>query len=289
MKHLCKECGETRPEQFQEYRQTHCKSCRQSEIEERRKKNRRWIQITFGRRCFECSSVTKGIFYNSDTGEKLSLRTLSPRSRERIRKELVGFTPWCDTCYRDRHFTPAEGELHCIEGRKIYMHRSGYVMVYYPNHPHAWKGSGCVLLHRLAMENHLGRILDPSEVVHHKDDDRLNNDISNLEVMTPVRHAKHHRPPKPHYVCDTCEKEFQSKKKKHAKVYCSRDCYKVSCSKTKRPTKEELADLIWKHPTSRLASHFGVSSNAVAKWCKKYGINKPGRGYWQKKRVGKLH
>jgi hypothetical protein len=134
------------------------------------------------------------------------------------------------------------------------------------------------------MENHLGRILDPKEVVHHKDE--LNNDISNLEVMDPKKHVQHHRPPLSTYTCDTCGTEFESKKKKHVKVYCSRKCYKISCNKTLRPTKEELSTLVWQHPTSRLAEHFGVSDNAVAKWCKKYGIDKPGRGYWQKKRVG---
>ena len=34
------------------------------------------------------------------------------------------------------------------------------------------------------MENHLGRLLNSDEVVHHKDHNKFNNDISNLEVMT---------------------------------------------------------------------------------------------------------
>ena len=32
----------------------------------------------------------------------------------------------------------------------------------------------------------------------------------------------------------------------------------------------------------------GVSGRAVGKHCKKYGIKKPPRGYWQKKRAGKI-
>lgn len=40
------------------------------------------------------------------------------------------------------------------------------------------------LEHRLVMEQHLGRKLLPKENVHHKDGDRLNNDISNLELWS---------------------------------------------------------------------------------------------------------
>ena len=41
---------------------------------------------------------------------------------------------------------------------------------------------------RLLMEEHLGRPLDRSEVVHHIDKDPLNNEISNLKVMTRGEH-----------------------------------------------------------------------------------------------------
>jgi len=58
----------------------------------------------------------------------------------------------------------------------------GYVLIYTPNHPHA-NNAGCVREHRLAMEKKLGRYLKPSEVVHHKDGDRKNNRIGNLEVF----------------------------------------------------------------------------------------------------------
>lgn len=47
--------------------------------------------------------------------------------------------------------------------------------------------------HRHIMEEHLGRKLEPNEVIHHKDRDRVNNDISNLELMTKSEHAKLHR------------------------------------------------------------------------------------------------
>jgi len=46
--------------------------------------------------------------------------------------------------------------------------------------------------HVLVMEKHLGRKLKSNEVVHHKDEDRLNNSIDNLQVMTRAEHARHH-------------------------------------------------------------------------------------------------
>lgn len=60
--------------------------------------------------------------------------------------------------------------------------KSGYVMIYKPEHPHARAGK-YVCEHRLVMEQHLGRYLLPNEVVHHKNDCKTDNRIENLEVF----------------------------------------------------------------------------------------------------------
>lgn len=50
-----------------------------------------------------------------------------------------------------------------------------------------------------------------------------------------------------------------------------------------RPDKLELETLIQKFPMTTLSKKFGVSDNAIRKWCKCYGINLPNRqGYWTK-------
>jgi hypothetical protein len=57
----------------------------------------------------------------------------------------------------------------------------GYRYIYNPNHPHATQ-MGYVTEHRLVMEQKLGRFLKHNELVHHKDGNKLNNKIDNLEL-----------------------------------------------------------------------------------------------------------
>ena len=45
---------------------------------------------------------------------------------------------------------------------------------------------------RIKMEEHLNRKLKTTELVHHKDGNRLNNDINNLEIMSRSEHSKLH-------------------------------------------------------------------------------------------------
>jgi len=47
--------------------------------------------------------------------------------------------------------------------------------------------------HRYLMEEHLNRKLISKEIVHHKDGDKLNNDISNLQVMSQSEHQRIHQ------------------------------------------------------------------------------------------------
>ena len=64
----------------------------------------------------------------------------------------------------------------------IHKGRNGYLYLRRSDHPYA-NHNGYVLAHRIVIEEHLGRYLLPSEVVHHKDGNPSNNDISNLELF----------------------------------------------------------------------------------------------------------
>lgn len=70
--------------------------------------------------------------------------------------------------------------------------RSGrYIYAVVPEHPSAID-FGYVYEHRIVMENHLGRLLEKDEIVHHKDHNGRNNSIDNLEVMKRSEHSRMH-------------------------------------------------------------------------------------------------
>lgn len=69
--------------------------------------------------------------------------------------------------------------------------KDGYIAVYCPGHPSASK-DGHVMEHVLIMENHIGRRLRDDEVVHHKNHQRDDNRIENLQLMTFKEHSALH-------------------------------------------------------------------------------------------------
>ena len=75
-----------------------------------------------------------------------------------------------------------------------YVNDSGYAIVLPPvdfPFPEMCTRQGKIREHRMVMALHLGRALKRSEVVHHRDGNTLNNDISNLELFPS--HAAHMR------------------------------------------------------------------------------------------------
>ena len=52
-------------------------------------------------------------------------------------------------------------------------------------------------------------------------------------------------------------------------------------------TRRDLYDMVWSRPATQVAEELGMSDVALAKWCRKMSIPKPGVGYWQKKAAKK--
>lgn len=79
-------------------------------------------------------------------------------------------------------------KINVRKGCKGMYKQNGYILAKAEYHPYANK-RGYVPLHRLVMENHLGRYLIPrKELVHHIDGDRSNNEFINLKLTTPQEH-----------------------------------------------------------------------------------------------------
>lgn len=75
---------------------------------------------------------------------------------------------------------------HFKEGR--YVNQEGYVCVLLPGPGR----SRYKLEHRLVMEQYIGRPLTPGEVVHHRNGDKQDNRIENLELTTNAAHSAFH-------------------------------------------------------------------------------------------------
>ena len=64
----------------------------------------------------------------------------------------------------------------------------GYVILSRPEHPNA-RVNGQIFEHILVMSEHIGRPLLPEENVHHKNGDRADNRIENLELWSKSQPA----------------------------------------------------------------------------------------------------
>lgn len=95
--------------------------------------------------------------------------------------------------------------------------------------------------HRIIMENHLGRKLKSTELVHHIDGNPKNNNIKNLQVMNWKDHGKLHEKKAIfiELICKNCNNKFNKSKsaynrlkKKGQKIFvCSKKCHGLMMAK----------------------------------------------------------
>ena len=126
---------------------------------------------------------------------------------------------------------------------------NGYKMIYLPIHPHC-DGKGYIREHILVMEKYLGRYLTEDEIVHHIDENKLNNDINNLKLMTKYEHKCYH----------------SSKPRKHVDL-------------------EKAKDLLLKGYTMpQVAKHFNMSESGLRKKLKANGIELNLKRCWERRK-----
>jgi len=128
----------------------------------------------------------------------------------------------------------------------------------------------------------------------HKNGISNDNNINNLQWICPNCHSqtdtyagKKHKKIflcpcgnercKTSILCNTCYQKSENRTTQYNST--SREFTR----KVIRPSKETLEKEILEVPMTHLGKKYGVSDNAVRKWCKSYGINvSNGRGYWSK-------
>lgn len=168
----------------------------------------------------------------------------------------------------------------------------GYARFYMPGHPLA-SGSGMVLAARHVGSLLVGHWLTPNEIALHKDRNRSNCDLANIQVVSRQELAQllpSHQVQRILLICSRpgCGREFdESPAHAMRRRYCSPKCAQLMSHRFDVSI-EEMTQMVWEMPATQIAETYGVSSNAIGKFCKRHGIQKPGRGYWAKQYAGQI-
>jgi HNH endonuclease len=96
-----------------------------------------------------------------------------------------------------------------------------------------WEGRS----HRIVLAEHLGRSLDPTEIVHHQNGDHLDNRPENLTIMTRSAHAQLHGAKAARWTsiaCANCGGPMTMRKREierrlarcgQQRIFCSKACH----------------------------------------------------------------
>lgn len=170
-----------------------------------------------------------------------------------------------------------------INTKNFSIRKDGYIIVYVPWHPLAWGTSKFFYLHRLIYENYLQRYLLPKEQVHHKDENKLNNLIENLELLDRKEHIKLHLhlEEKQQFFCIWCKQKVDKLKRKNC---CSKECW-LLYNKSLKISDEEILRIFKENdmvPIIKIAEKLNMSDNGLRKRLAKLGINT----YKRQKQIG---
>ena len=103
-------------------------------------------------------------------------------------------------------------------------HDGKYILIRSVGHPRAKFNGKYVAEHVLVMEKHIGRFLFPNEIVHHINENKKDNRIENLQLMTRSEHMKKHNP-KIRGKIGVCSECGKTKPIDAIKFNCCRYCY----------------------------------------------------------------
>lgn len=126
-------------------------------------------------------------------------------------------------------------------------------------------------VHRLVASHFLGEDKDKLEV-NHKDHDKKNNHVDNLEWVTRSENLKlYHKKNgtlKIKNFCPVCEKEIDRISK-----HCRNHAY-LTFGTSKRPSREELINLLKDNSYKEIGDIYKIRTSSVRRWVRYYNIDK---------------
>jgi len=87
------------------------------------------------------------------------------------------------------------------------------------------------------------------------------------------------------FICKQCGKTYYSEY--YYSKNCSYSCARKSLQRCERPLRNDLLWLVKNYPMTKIGKKFGVSDNAIRKWCKQYNIPKSEFKYAQVSKLAK--
>ena len=151
---------------------------------------------------------------------------------------------------------------------RVYFTNRGYICYYLGKNDKPFE-------HRLVAELTYG-IIPHGYHVHHANRKRFDNRAENLELLSPEEHASLHHGSPVVIQCAQCDKVIEvpwNRIVRGQQVFCNQKCRGLGQRKANRPTKKHLVALLLDIANySAIGRMYGVSDNAVRKWCIAYGL-----------------